>query len=124
MGYILIHPQYELFVDKYAHSRRREPEFVCKTFFGQVLRFLVVDIDMSSSRRHDIESGKFIYAAIHEANISEPANQRCPINYYQNLGRTELVNLNMVQCLIGRIKDRNRWALVDRNPSQAKSTCS
>lgn len=111
-------PQYELLVDKYAHQRRRDSLFVRRTFFGQVLRFLVVD--MPFNRRHDVQADRFIYAVIHQANITEPANNRCPINYYQSFGRTEFVDLNMVQCLIGRIQDRNRWAIVDRNTSQAK----
>lgn len=113
--------QYELLVDQYAHQPRRESNFVRKTFFGQVLRFLVVDIH---SDHHDIQQDRFIYAVIHEANISEPANDNHPINYYKDLGRIELVDLNMVQCLVGRIKDRNKWAIIDRSHSRAKTSFS
>lgn len=109
-------------MDQYAHQPRRRPDFVVKTFFGQVLRFLVVDIP--SDDQQDIQHDIFIYAAIREANITEPANNHCPINYYKELGRIELVDLNQIQCLVGRIWDRNKWAIVDRSVSQAKTTCS
>lgn len=82
-----------------------------RIFFGQVLRFLVVEIP--ESPREGIDADTFIYAAIRQANITEPANSHCPINYYKELGRVELVDLNMVQCLVGRIWDRDRWAIVD-----------
>lgn len=90
-----------------------------KIFFGQVLRFLVVE--MPTAEEYNIQADRFIYAAIRQANITEPANKRCPINYYQNLGRVELVDLNYVRGLIGRIWDRNKWAIVDQNESQAKT---
>lgn len=118
----LIFFQYELLVDKYAHQPRRPSEFVPRTFFGQVLRFVVVEIP--SNRQYDIEADTFIYAAIRKVIIMEPANDCCPINYYKNFGRLQFVDLNMVQCLVGHINDRNKWAIVDQKASQAKSNCS
>jgi hypothetical protein len=37
------------------------------------------------------------------------------INYYKDLGPKEFVDLNQIKCVVGRIMDRGRWAIVDRN---------
>jgi hypothetical protein len=61
-----------------------------------------------------------MYAVISEAKISEPATDRCTINYYQDLGPVVLVDLNQVKCVVGRIRDRNKWAIIDRSGSLAQ----
>jgi hypothetical protein len=107
--------QYQLAIDRYAHQRNRTPEFELQDFFGQILRFLIINIPPSP--KHSIEAESFIYAAIHEVRISEPATDRCRINFYQHMGPTVLVDLNQVKCVVGRIWDRNKWAIIDRSGS-------
>lgn len=107
--------QYQLTVDRYARQRNRAPEFVLQDFFGQILRFLIINIPPSPE--HSIEAESLIYAAIHEVRISEPATDHCRINYYQRMGPTVLVDLNQVKCVVGRIWDRNKWAIIDRSGS-------
>jgi hypothetical protein len=68
----------------------------------------------------EIWEDSFIYAAIHQANISEPATDHCGINYYQQLGPVVVVDLTSVQCVVGRIRDCNKWAIVDRSESLAQ----
>ena len=41
------------------------------------------------------------------------------IKYYKNFGSMEFVDLNQVKCVIGRIMDHGRWAIVDRSTSFA-----
>jgi hypothetical protein len=110
--------QYQLDVDKFAHRRRQVPQFELRDFFGQILRFLIVDIPHAPE--HGIEADSFIYAAIKQVKISEPATDRCRINYYEDLGPTELVDLDQVKCVIGRIMDRGKWAIIDRSKSLAQ----
>ena len=100
------------------HQRRREPEFELRNFFGQILRLFVINIP--ASPQHEIREDSFIYAAIHQANISEPATDHCGINYYQQLGPVVVVDLSSVQCVVGRIRDHNKWAIVDRSGSLAQ----
>jgi hypothetical protein len=107
--------QYQLAIDRYARQRYRTPEFELQDFFGQILRFLVVNIPPSP--KHGIEAESVIYAAIREVRISEPATNCCRINYYQDLGPTALVDLNQVKCVVGRIRDRDKWAIIDRSES-------
>ena len=107
--------QYQLAIDWYAHQRNWAPEFELQDFFGQILCFLVINIPPSPE--HSIEAESFISAAIHEVRISKPATDHCRINYYQHMGPMVLVDLNQVKCVVGRIWDRNKWAIIDWSES-------
>jgi hypothetical protein len=107
--------QYQLAVDKFAHQRHRAPEFELRDFFGQVLRFLVVNIPRSPE--HGIEADSYMYAAIRQVKIAESSTDCCRINYYEDLGPVVLVDLNQIKCVVGRIMDRGKWAIIDRSKS-------
>jgi hypothetical protein len=40
--------------------------------------------------------------------------------FYQATGYTVMIDLNQVQCVVGRIFDRGKWAIVDRSTSVAE----
>jgi len=35
--------------------------------------------------------------------------------YYKEEGRLEVVDMTSVQCLVGRVKVGNKWAIIDRS---------
>ena len=37
------------------------------------------------------------------------------IPYYKEHGPIEVVDLNLVQCLVGRVWDRGEWGIIDRS---------
>ena len=41
------------------------------------------------------------------------------IYYYKGPGVNEVVNLTMVQCIVGRIWDRDEWGIIDRSDNVA-----
>ena len=41
------------------------------------------------------------------------ATLRNGIYYYRNFGVDEVVDLNMLQCVVRRIWDRDEWAIID-----------
>ena len=41
------------------------------------------------------------------------------IYYYKELGVNEVVDLTTVQCVVGRIWDRDEWAIIDRSNNVA-----
>ena len=43
------------------------------------------------------------------------ATLRNGIYYYKNFGVDEVVDLNALQCVVGRIRDRDEWAVIDRS---------
>jgi len=111
--------QYQLAVDKFAHLRRRAPEFELQDFFGQILRFVIIDIPHSPI--HKIKAGSFIYALINQVKISEPTTNQFGVNYYEDFGPMEFVDLNQIKCVVGRIKDRSKWSIIDRSKLLAQA---
>ena len=43
------------------------------------------------------------------------ATLRNGIYYYKNFGVEEIVDLSTLQCVVGRIRDRDKWAIIDRS---------
>jgi hypothetical protein len=101
-------------VDKYANQRRRAPEFEWRDFYGQILRFLVVNIP-NSSQGIEADSELLAYAVIREVRLlDEVAGE---IKYYKDFGSVVFVDINQVKCVIGRVMDRGKWAIIDRHPN-------
>jgi hypothetical protein len=102
-------------VDKFAHQRRRTSQFELHDFYGQLLRLLIISVP--ASQNNQIQPQTLVYALIKSVKlINSTANG---IKYYEDFGSMEFVDLNQVKCVIGRIMDRGRWAIVDRSTSSA-----
>ncbi|PIL32951.1 hypothetical protein GSI_05069 [Ganoderma sinense ZZ0214-1] len=102
--------RYELLVDRNARYRNRPTDFVSKTFWGQLRRILVVNVGpILSATPPETKSQTLLLAVIHTCTI-ESSHNVLDIHYYRNHGRTEVVDLNYVQCCVGRVKDRGRLA--------------
>jgi len=43
------------------------------------------------------------------------ATLREGIYYYKDFGVEEVVDMKTVQCVVGRVKDRGEWAIVNRS---------
>ena len=120
--------QYQLLVDIYAHVQRKKSKFELRNLFGQLLRVFVVDIPEAlrgaegaeelDEEGADLQPTQWIYTVIRSVKISEMDS--FGINYYEETGEIEIVDLEMVQCVVGRIRDRNRWAIVDRSRSSVQ----
>jgi hypothetical protein len=108
--------QYQLVVDKFAHRPCQAPQFELQDFFGQVLCFLVVNIP--SSLDHGIETQYLVYAVINEIKALD--HETNLYRFYQATGPTVIIDLNRVQCVVGQIFDRGKWAIVDRSTSVAE----
>jgi hypothetical protein len=103
-------------VDRFAHQRRRISQFELRNFYGQLLRILIINVP--ESQNGQIQSQTLAYALIKSVRLINPSADR--IKYYEDFGPMEFVDLNQVKCAIGRIKDRGRWAIIDRSTSSAQ----
>jgi hypothetical protein len=111
--------QYQLAVDRFAHRPRQAPQFELQDFFGQVLRFIVVNIPLSLD--HGIEAQSLVYAVIDEIKVLDHGSvTNFYGRFYRATGPIVFIDLNQVQCVIGRILDRGKWAIVDRSTSVAE----
>jgi len=89
-----------------------------RDFFGRVLQFFVLDVP--SIPNHSITATRIIYAVIRQLKITRIIERPLRICYFKDdSGPIEMVDLDQIQCLVGRIYDRHEWAVVDRNASLA-----
>jgi len=100
--------QYTLYVDRHAHHSRKTPDFEEKTFFGQLNRILVLELP-AAPQLNLAEPTTVILALIQEVK----ATLRDGIYTYKEFGTDEIVDLKTVQCVVGRVKDRGEWSIID-----------
>ncbi len=51
---------------------------------------------------------------------SSISNDAMNIQYYSRDGRLKVVDISCIQCLVGRLKDGNDWAIIDRSGAAAR----
>ncbi|KAK2463507.1 hypothetical protein APHAL10511_004258 [Amanita phalloides] len=105
--------QYYVYVDKFAHQWRKQPVFECHTFYGQLLRILVVEVpaDISQSKRRET----VLLAVICDVKVKS-RDPMLNIVHYKDMGPVTVVDLKTVECVVGRVYDHGSWAIVDRHP--------
>ena len=97
-------------MDQYTRQKRRTPEFELQDFFGQLQCILVIELP-STPQLNLAMPTTIILALIKNVKATLMDN----IYYYKEPGVNEVVNLTMVQCVVGRIWDRDEWAIIDRS---------
>ena len=102
-----------MYVDKYAHQRRREPEFERHTFYGQLLRILVVKVSAEVSKSERLET--VLLAVIRDVKVTS-RDSTLNIVRYKEMGTLTVVDLKTVECIVGRVHDCGEWAIIDREP--------
>jgi hypothetical protein len=106
--------QYTQLVDRHAHRTRKTPDFEEQNFFGQLGRILVLELP-SARKLRLAKPTTVIVAVIREVK----AKLKDGIYYYKEFGLDVVVDLETIQCVVGRIQDRGEWALIDRSDSNA-----
>ena len=90
-----------------------------ETFYGQLQHIFVVE--MPAAHQLGItEPEILILGAILTCDIKEKND--LDMHYYRTHGRTEVVDITTVQCLVGRVKDRGSWTIIDRSGNLAQAT--
>ena len=102
--------QYTQLVDRHARRPRKTPDFELQNFFGQLNRILLIELP-SAQRLNLDEPTTVIVALIREVKTT----LRNSIYYFKNFGVEEVVDLNTLQCVVGRVWDRDEWAIIDRS---------
>ena len=118
-------------MDIYAHIKQKKPKFKLHNFFGQPFRIFVIDVPDSlqavDNLDEDEEEGtsatgwehvdlcqkQWVYAVIRSVKVIEMNS--FGTNYYEEMGPIEVVDLNMIQCVVGRIHDHGHWAIIDHS---------
>ena len=70
---------------------------------------------------HDLglnEPTTVILGAIHNARLNDTD---LDMHYYKKQGRVEVVDIGIVQCLVGRVKGRGWSVIIDRSGDPARA---
>jgi len=112
-----------MLVDKYARQARRRPEYELKTFYGQLQHVYLVQFPSACRDLRIDQPSTIILASIKTCILDHPVPQleRLDIKHYSAEGAVHVIDITSVQCLVGRIRDRNRWAIIDRSGSLARA---
>jgi hypothetical protein len=111
-------------VDIHENRRNLAPEFsdTPTPFFGQLQHILVVRLPPAQELDHELRSeSTYILASIHSGKIEAVNSMGMPV--YSRMGRTEVVDITCVQCLVGRVPtgQNNQWVIIDRTGTTQQS---
>jgi hypothetical protein len=107
-----------MLVDKNARYPRRPVILEPCIFFGQLQNIIVIKLGPSPALKLT-QKTTLILAAIRTCANPQMKNDN-RIYYYSREGQLEVVDVNCIQCLVGRVKDGNEWAIVDRSEGYAR----
>jgi hypothetical protein len=114
-----------MLVDKYARQARRRPEYELQTFFGQLQHIYLIQFS-TACRDLRIDQGSTIILAsirtcILDHSVPQLQLERLDIKYYSAEGAVHVIDITSLQCLVGRIRDWKRWAIIDQSGSLARA---
>jgi len=89
-----------------------------QNFYGQLLRIFVLTLPTNDILRTNKET-TLCLAAIR--SVKPDSQNMLGMQYYKQDGPIEVVDLNCIQCVVGRIQDRGKWAIIDRSGAFAQA---
>lgn len=118
-----------MYVDIYERQYNRKPAYKLQTFYGQLNHiFLLKFQDPAACHMlelsNELDTGVLILAAVRTCALgpNDPNLHGLDIHFYSTLGALHIVDVNSIQCLIGRVRDSDRgWAIIDRSGSLARA---
>ncbi|KAH9921953.1 uncharacterized protein BXZ73DRAFT_51623, partial [Epithele typhae] len=112
--------RYELNVDRNRSFANRPIDLEERTYFGQLQHVLVVNIGAIPSAVPPVPATTLLLGVIKMCKIEEK-HPSLDIHYYKDLGRTHIVDMSTVQCVVGRVSDRGRHGIIDRSGPLARA---
>jgi hypothetical protein len=113
-----------MLVDVFARQKHHKPKFKLQTFYGQLQHLFVINFSAATrlELNLDDDSMTVILAAIRTCDLDDDeATAGLDFHYYSRTGALHFVDATSIQCLVGRIKDGSKWAIVDRSGSLARA---
>ena len=111
-----------MIVDKYAHQPSRRPQYELRTFYGQLQHLYVVRF-LEPCRDIGLENPiTVILAAVRTCKLDNTDQLHgLDIRFSSNDGALHVADVTSLQCLVGRIRDRDKWAIIDRSGNLARA---
>jgi hypothetical protein len=105
-------------VDKNARYSKKPVVLEPQVLFGQLQNIIVISLEPSPALKL-MKKMTLILAAIRSCANPQVSAENGTYHYLRE-GPIEVVDMNCVQCLVGRIRDGNGWAIVDRSAGCAR----
>ena len=71
-------------------------------------------MELSAIPALNIPRTTLLLAAV-QSCVVEERHPSLDICYFSRYGALDVIDIDCVRCLVGRIYDRNRWAVIDRS---------
>ena len=114
-----------MYVDIHAKNKKRKPEHVLETFYGQLQHLFVVKFKPQARDELGLEDDEpltIFLAAIKNCVLDKPATiQALDIHFYSKLGPLHVIDVTSLQCVVGRVRDGTRWGIIDRSGALARA---
>jgi hypothetical protein len=109
--------QYELLVDRYAHRRNVQPVLEPVSQYGELRHIFALPLKPRSPGNNSDEKRTLLLALISEAPVLvENTYDYKVVSYAKGELRSgEIVDAKTIQCLLGRVLDRDRYWIIDRS---------
>ncbi|EJD42284.1 hypothetical protein AURDEDRAFT_19040, partial [Auricularia subglabra TFB-10046 SS5] len=106
--------RYTLDVDRNARQRNVTPDFAPVAFFGQLLRIFVLELP-ALPQYEQPRAQTLLLAEIQQCHdTTEPNN--AGVRYFDGKYKpVEVIDLGCIECLVGQMQDRGKWAIIDRS---------
>ena len=106
--------QYTLEVDVNERHRNLPIQLVTRIFFGQVQRFLALEVPPTFPCTHGDAPTTLLLAVIN--TIKLVAQTAVGMVCYKDVGPVEVIDASRIEGLVGRVEDRDMWVIVERSP--------
>jgi hypothetical protein len=112
-----------MLVDKNERDTKAEPDFQLETFYGQLEHIYRVVFPAAVPALDIVEPTAYILAAVRTCALEkdDPNLKLLDIHLYSRMGPLDVTDITSVQSLVGRVKDSNRWGIIDRSGSLARA---
>ncbi|KAI0055125.1 hypothetical protein BV25DRAFT_1770760, partial [Artomyces pyxidatus] len=103
--------RYTALIDRHERRQNHPEELVAKDFYGQLRLIIVIPIPASGDLRQP-RPETIALAVIRPAKAKVKTGAAEPLSIP---GPIDVVDLQSLQCVVGRVRHDHEWALVDRS---------
>ena len=112
-----------MLVDRYTRHARHKPEYILQTFYGQLQHIFVIHFPSACPELGLNNITTIILASIRSCVLDNTDSllEKLDIRFYTTDGPVHVIDITSLQCLVGRIRDHKRWAIIDRSRTLARA---
>ena len=123
MTHLSFTQQYEQLVNKNQDYQNFPIDLELKTFFGQLLNIVVIPIPKSGELQMT-EPETLCLVVIWQVHLLSDSYPVLSVPSYSQTSALDPIDVKSIQCIVGHVKDRRKWALVDHSGPLAHAVFS